>query len=83
MAKGEAYIDIRLKATIETEAFGDGDTYTSIEALDAHILKTRGITPGMVFGLCESMGQSDRWQLWLQDEIPAALWEYAETTEED
>jgi len=82
MAKQEHYIDIRLTATIETEDFGDGDVYEGIESLDVDVLKSVGITPGMLFGLYEAMGQSDRWQLWLQDEIPYALYAHAEATED-
>lgn len=70
------YIDIRITVELETEDFGDGDTYTFIEKATAKIKKVNDVPDDALYSLYESFGQSDRWQLWLQDEIPSAIEEY-------
>lgn len=74
----KAYIDIRLKAKLETEDYGDGDSYTSIEKLSASVIESKGIPEDALYSLYESFGQSDRWQEWLQSEIPEAIREHSE-----
>jgi hypothetical protein len=77
MPTTKAYIDIRLEATLETEDYGDGDSYTSIKTLDASVIKAKNIPADALYSLYESFGQSDRWQEWLQSDIPEAIGEYA------
>ena len=83
MPKTEHYIDIRLKATLETEDFGDGDSFTSIDKLDAEVRKVKGIPADALYSLYESFGQSDRWQNWLQDKIPYAIYKAHEKENPD
>lgn len=78
----EGYIDIRLKVTLETEEYGEGYSYTYIESMSAKVKKSKGVPEDALYSLYESFGQSDRWQEWLQSEIPEAIREHSEESDE-
>jgi hypothetical protein len=71
--KQKKYIDIRLHLSSEVEEFDQEESYEHFTIDSAERIKFKGIDESELYGLSESVSQTDHYQIYLLPAINSAL----------